>query len=335
MTPAGAVTEASEGVVALLLDDLAPPRLGTFLKGARKQGSLTRREVAGRVGTTSAELRRYERGDAPVPAHVIAALAECYGPDLTAQFATRVPLVVDANRMVAGADVAPLDVEGDDEELKQYAQLVQRVRRAQPGEPIGLRAGDLVALSRALGHDTDHIEARIVELLGCTEREARSLHGEIVRRKLVVPVAGLVAGLAVVTGVGVAAAATSPNLPGHAQHVATEPITAAVPTTAPPPSVTPPPATGPTDVAAPMTAATPTTAAPTEPPATPDVVPTTQAPTAEAPTTPAPAPTEAQSSDAPTTDGPAAATAPVHPVITTDTTPMSIPAHETVTVIQP
>src|SRR5580704_6519120 len=78
MTPADAVTEASEGVVALLLDDLAPPRLGTFLKGARKQGSLTRREVARRVGTTPAELRRYERGDTPVPADVIAALAECY-----------------------------------------------------------------------------------------------------------------------------------------------------------------------------------------------------------------------------------------------------------------
>jgi len=328
MTPTGAVTEASEGVVALLLDDLAPPRLGTFLKGARKQRSLTRREVAGRVGTTSAELRQYERGDVAVPAHVIAALAECYGPALTAQFATRVPLIVDADRIVAGADVAPLDVEGD--ELERYAQLVQRVRHAQPGDPIALRAADLVALSRALGHDSDHIEARIVELLGCTQREARSLHREIVRRKLVVPVAGLVTGLAVVTGVGVAAATTGPNRPDPSPPAATQPAGPIGPAQ----GVAAPSGTGatgapdvPTTVAG---SASRTTAAPSEPAAAHDVAPS-ETPTTEPATTDAPAP-----SDPPSSDSPAAAPVPVpHPVITTDTTPMSIPAHESVTIIQP
>ena len=48
---------ARPGVVALLLDDLAPPRLGTLLRAARKQRGLTRRDVASRVGTTP--------GDAP------------------------------------------------------------------------------------------------------------------------------------------------------------------------------------------------------------------------------------------------------------------------------
>jgi len=68
--------ESQEAVVALLLDDLAPPRLGSLLRGARKRGDMTRREVAARVGTTTSQLRRYERGDAPVPARVIASLAE-------------------------------------------------------------------------------------------------------------------------------------------------------------------------------------------------------------------------------------------------------------------
>jgi transcriptional regulator with XRE-family HTH domain len=317
MTPLSEVTDASDGVVALLLDDLAPPRLGTLLKGARKQGSRSRREVAGRTGTTPGELRRYERGDTPVPAHVIAALAECYGADLTSQLATRSPIDIDAKRIVVGTEVALLEADGD--VLQVYADLVQRVRYSQPGDPIALRAGDLVALSRALGHDTDVIEARIVELLGCTQREARSLHAEILRRKLVVPVAGLVTGLAVVTGVGVAAAATGSSHPAPAHHATTNTAGATTHTVSPPPSTAAPTSVPPTTEAP---AAPPTTAAPIE------ATTTVDAPTIERPST-----TQAPEPEAPTAS-PAVAPLPV-PVITTDTTPMSIPTHETVTIIQP
>jgi transcriptional regulator with XRE-family HTH domain len=326
MTQLRDVADASEGVVALLLDDLAPPRLGTLLKGARKRGALTRREVAGRVGTTTAELRRYERGDTPVPAHVIAALAECYGADLTAQFATRSPLIIDANRIVAGSDVAVLDDDSDDDVLEKYAHLLGRVRHSQPGDPIALRARDLVALSRALGHDTDHIEARIVELLGCSDREARSLHAEMLRRKLVVPVAGLVTGLAVVTGIGVAAAATGPSHAPPAHHATAPPAPTTTPQTAAPPSTVAAPSTT-TDVTSTPAPAPPTTEthAPTQSAGPADVAPPTEPPTTDgAPTT-----TETPHSTA------AAPAALPRPVITTDTTPMSIPANETVTIIQP
>jgi transcriptional regulator with XRE-family HTH domain len=312
MTPLSDVTEAPDGVVALLLDDLAPPRLGTLLRGARKRSSLSRREVAARTGTTPGEIRGYERGDAPVPARVIAALAECYGAHLTAQLATRVPFAADTTQIVVGSEVDPLDLDGDEDVLQKYARLVQRVRHAQPGEPIALRSDDLVALSRALGHDPEQVEARIVELLGCTDREARSLHAEMLRRKLVVPVAGLVTGLAVITGVGVAAAATSH---AGAAHPTTPPASAAPAPTSPTPPTTAAPAPAPPVTDAPAAVAapeTPTTEAPAPP--------TTEAP----PTTQAPAPASA----------PAAAPEP-KPVITTDTTPMSVPAHETVTIIQP
>src|SRR3954453_8855729 len=196
--------ESSAGVVALLLDDLAPPRLGTLLRGARKARGLTRREVAGRVGTTAGELRRYERGDAPVPPSLVASLAECYGEAMTDQLATRAPVQVDERRVVVGDEVGSLETTEDEEVLRKYVELVARVRQAQPGEPIALRADDLVALSSAIGQDTEHVEARIVELLGCTPREAHSLHSEMLRRKLVLPVAGFVAGLAIIGGGGVA-----------------------------------------------------------------------------------------------------------------------------------
>jgi hypothetical protein len=50
--------ESSAGVVAILLDDLAPPRLGTLLRGARRERGLTRREVADRVGPISSPSSR-------------------------------------------------------------------------------------------------------------------------------------------------------------------------------------------------------------------------------------------------------------------------------------
>ena len=309
--------ETSSGVVALLLDDIAAPRLGTLLRAARKQRSLTRRDVANRVDTTAGELRRYERGDAPVPPSLVAQLAECYGEDLTAQFTTRAPVQVEGRQLMVGSQTRELPSTATDDVLGTYVAIVARLRRSQPGAPIALRADDVVALSSALGLGAEQVESRIVELLGCTPHEAHSLHSEMLRRKLVVPVAGLVAGLAVVTGVGVGVASASTNTPAPpAAHSAPAPATHvdAVPTT-----VAPAPTTPVTAAPAPTPAAPPSTVAPAPDPA----------PVAE----PAAAPT-------PTTEPAAEETTPaVHPlprpVITTDTTPMSVPPHETVTIIQP
>jgi transcriptional regulator with XRE-family HTH domain len=295
--------EASAGVVALLLDDLAPPRLGTLLRGARKAHGLSRREVAHRVGASPAELRRYERGEDPVPPSLVAELAECYGSALTDQLATRAPIEIDDHRMVVGDEVGTLVGASDGELLGKYVQLVSRVRQSRPGEPIALRADDVVALSAAIGQDPMHVESRIVELLGCTPYEAKSLHAEMLRRKLVVPVAGLVAGLAIVGSVGLASASNPAPANGPAPAETVE-------------HVTPEPASH--DVAA------PTTTVP---------APTTTVPT---PTTEAPPPTVAP--PAPDVDEPdeteAAAEPNAHPVITPDTTPMGIPPNETVTIIQ-
>jgi transcriptional regulator with XRE-family HTH domain len=312
--------ESSAGVVAILLDDLAPPRLGTLLRGARRDRGLSRREVADRVGTTTSDMRRFERGDTPVPPHLVAEFAECYGSALTAQLATRAPIQVDSQRMVVGDEIATFESADGDEVLTKYVELVARLRNSQPGEPIALRTDDLVALSNAIGRHTEDVEARIVEVLGCTPREAHSLHAEMLRRKLVLPVAGLVAGLAIVTGVGVASASNPPSAPTvpttdtavHQTVPVSHDIPAPAPTTqAPPPTTRPAPR--------PVTQPTPTTAAPPEThtdvsePTAPPVAPEERAPEEPAP----------------------AAEPDAHPVVTPDTTPMSIPPNETVTIIQP
>ncbi len=142
--------ETSAGVVALLLDDLAPPRLGTLLRGARRTRGLSRREVAHRVGTTPAELRRYERGDAPVPPSLVADLAECYGSALTDQLATRAPIAVDDGRMVVGDAVAAIDTDDADAVLAKYVDLVSAsaARAARRADRVAHRRS-----GRAVGCD--------------------------------------------------------------------------------------------------------------------------------------------------------------------------------------
>jgi transcriptional regulator with XRE-family HTH domain len=306
--------ESSPGVVALLLDDLAPPRLGTLLRAARKHAGSTRREVAQRIGTTPSDLRRYERGDTPVPPRLIPALAECYGEELTAQLATRAPIELDERRIVVGTESRALESDDADELLGQYVEIVSRLRQAPPGEPIALRADDLVALSNALGQDSAHVEARIVDMLGCTPYEAHSLHSEMLRRKLVLPLAGLVAGIAMVSGAGMASAsagaqAPAPDAVGHvaAAHIAAGHIAAGNVVTA---VVAPSPTT--------VVVKQPETVESSSPDAT------TETPPAEAP-----AP---EVSDAPVAE--AQATTPP-PVIEPDDTPMGIPDNESVTIIQP
>jgi transcriptional regulator with XRE-family HTH domain len=322
--------DSSPGVVALLLDDIAPPRLGTLLRAARKQRSLTRREVASRVDTTPSALRRYERGDAPVPPSLVAQLAECYGEDLAAQFATRAPLQLDTNSIVVGNEAEELESTDSDEVLGTYVAIVARLRRSQPGTPIALRADDVVALSSALGQPSEHVEQRIVEMLGCTPHEAHSLHAEMLRRKLVVPVAGLVTGLAVITGVGVgvgvanaAASSPTPASPTQPQVVRVFDVT---PTAS---EVAATRATLPADTE-------PATPAP-KPVATVPVVASTPAPEPAATPAPEPAATPAAAPAATPEAAPAEPAAkPVpRPVIEPDDTPMSVPPHETVTIIQP
>ncbi len=306
---------APDAVVALLLDDLPPPRLGTLLRLARKRLGLTRRDVANRIGTTATLLRRYERGDSPVPPTLIATLAECYGDALTAQLATRRAPHVEANRLVVGSEVRALDAPSAHEVLTQYVDIVSRLRRARPGEPIALRADDLVALSGALEMSTEQVEARITEILGCSRLEAHSLHSEMLRRKLVLPVAGLAASLAVVAGVTLTAS-TEPT-DGHAPATPIATVLSKADTVMPTADAAAP-------ATAPTTTAPPSTPGPTHEPAPAPVAPAVT-PAAPATTAPVPAPAAA----------PEPAAAPRPPVITPDTTPMSIPPNETVTIIDP
>ena len=258
-------------VVALLLDDAMPAeRLGALLRAARKRRGLNRKQAAAAAGTTAAKLRSYERGDKPCPARVCAQLAECYGDDLTAHVPLRVAPVIDNRRVAIGAVEQPVGP-GSGDVIAGYVDIVQRLRNSGQGDPLALRTVDIVALAGALGFDRDEIEERIASVLGCSRTEASRLHNELLRRKVILPVAGLAAGMAAFAGVAYASQspASSPT------NIRTQSVVAAVPattsTTVAPKPVAPKPKVTPTTVTTPTTTTpvaqvsqvtTPTTEAP-------------------------------------------------------------------------
>ncbi len=229
-------------IVALLLDDAMPPgRLGELLRAARKRRGWKRKQAAARAGTTAEKLRAYERGTRRIPAEVCARLADCYGEHLIAHITPREPLDVSA---VTAAG-------GEDDTLADFVYLVRRLRRAKAGEPLPLRAADVAALASALDADPETIELRIMDVLGCSPEEASSLHRELLRRRIVLPVAGLAASVVAIAGVQAAQAATDrPVRLAVTSAEVTAPPTTGI-TLAPPTTIAVPPRTTSTTRAAP------------------------------------------------------------------------------------
>lgn len=215
-------------VVALLLDDaMTPARLGKLLRDARKRRGWTRQQAAKAAGIKPGRLRDYERGAKDIPAPVCERLAEEYGDDLAAHVPVRVPLRADADWLVVGPYEDPLMTGSPDEVIRDYITIVKRLRKAKGGAPLALRAGDLVTLAAALGTERDDIEARIAEALGCSREEARALHREMLRRRVVLPVAGLAAGVAAMASVAYAQPSTpsTGTAPQHNEVLAASTVT--------------------------------------------------------------------------------------------------------------
>jgi hypothetical protein len=57
-----------------------------------------------------------------------------------------------------------------------------------------LRADDLTVLAVALGSDPDDVAQHVAAVVGCTRAEAAALHDEVLRRRVLVPAAGLAIG---------------------------------------------------------------------------------------------------------------------------------------------
>ncbi len=211
--------------------------------------------------------------------------------------------------------------------MTSYAAVLRAVRNAKPGQGVQLRQSDLERLALAVGSDGHDVEAKIRALLGCTAVEAKRVHLELVKRRLLRPVAMLAVGTAIVWGPAAAASGDRPTL-GEFQPV--ESTIAEVETGTGPQMTGGAPLPGiPAEAVATITTVTPTTVATTSATLPAADFPDPVLPTIDVP--PAVAPVEA---DAPAVPG-AASDDSSDPAETrsTDAPDVGIPAGETPTVI--
>ena len=163
-----------------------------------------RRDAAGRVGLKTAALRNYERGSEPVPDDVAGRLADAYDCDVSTLLPNRdvAPVILEPGYLRVGPASKTLrsDDPHPDEVLKGYLSLLYDMRDLKPGTRIPLRDHDLDALAEALGGTSDAIEARLIELMHVTRDEAAAMTATLLRRRFVVPAAGLIFGAGLLTG---------------------------------------------------------------------------------------------------------------------------------------
>lgn len=278
------------GVVGPGGEAVPPARLGRLLHAARRRRGLTLRSAARQTGIARPTLAAYERGVATAPEEHLAALAATYGGSVEGLFGGRDVVRVDGARISAGGRVRVLASQAGDAVLGGYVELIRELRGARPGDSLPLRTADLEALAVAIGSDVEDVEARIVEILGCTPEQAAVIHRELLSRRVLRPVAGVALGAAAVAGLTLPQFDRSPTQPQlvevEAAPVTTTDTAATSTTTAP----APPPTTTPTS---PPETTPPAPTAPAPPPTAPAAPPATMAsppPTATPVTTAAPAP---------------------------------------------
>jgi hypothetical protein len=163
--------------------------------------------VSARTGIDIDSIEAVEAGWRLIGEDEIELLAVTYGVEADSLVPPRTPVEVDrAARTLrvgehevsfAGADVDP---------LSSYLTMIYALRDAPRGSRIPLRDEDLDALSALVGDDPVDIESRLIELMGCTRTEAKSLRVILLRRRVLASAAGLVLGLTV-AGTGFADAA--------------------------------------------------------------------------------------------------------------------------------
>ncbi|HTL84267.1 MAG TPA: helix-turn-helix transcriptional regulator [Acidimicrobiia bacterium] len=255
----------TDDVVALLLgDELPAERLGEIMRASRKRKGWKRKHVAELLDISARRLRAYEDGTQPIPGEVCERLVDLYGDHVAANVSRREAPRIDGGWLVVGDEHHALPAVNVTDVVASYADVLQRVRQASPGEAVPLRAADLAALSAALDTDADTIERRIMDALGCTREEARTLHRELLRRRVMLPVAGLAMGIVAFAGLQAAAAnnsdPTTPAAPAQHGPVVAAPTSTIARTQPTTPPTTPPTTTAPTThapVAAPVPATAP------------------------------------------------------------------------------
>ena len=83
----------------------------------------------------------------------------------------------------------------NDTVLGAYIGMVRRLRGLRPDQDVKVRQEDLEALGEALDVDDEELEERLVRVIGMSRTQAAAVRAQLLRRRLAVPMVGMLAGL--------------------------------------------------------------------------------------------------------------------------------------------
>src|SRR5215211_4630124 len=174
-------------------------RVGWLVARARAVAGITDRDLASSLGLPVRMVRRWERGDLVPTDDEVEAIAAACGTRLTELLPRRSSVSYDAStgimRMGEQAVALPGNMLDNDTVLGAYIGMVRRQRGLRPDQDVKVRQEDLEALGEALDLDDDELEERLVRVIGMSRSQAAAVRAQLLRRRLAVPMVGMLAGL--------------------------------------------------------------------------------------------------------------------------------------------
>lgn len=152
------------------------------------------RQSEGRFTLT--QLEDAESGRLALDDRALAGLIEVYGVELGELIPERARLVIDLDegRIAAATGSEDLeDTSSAEHVLVRYLGLVYALRGVPVGTPIKLRDLDVAVLAHALELRAVDVEVRLQDLMAASSPEVKR-HARLFRRRLLVPMAGVMLG---------------------------------------------------------------------------------------------------------------------------------------------
>jgi transcriptional regulator with XRE-family HTH domain len=177
-------------------------RVGALVARARRTSGLTQRDLASRVRVHVRAVREWERGERVPTDDQVEAIAHACGLQLIDLFPRRGEVTYDPDtgvmRLGDASMVLSTATRDNDDVLAAFLVLVREQRHVAPNRDVAVRVDDLEALAEALDLDDEELEERLVRVIGLTRRQAAAVRAQLLRRRLTVGVAGMLAGISLV-----------------------------------------------------------------------------------------------------------------------------------------
>jgi transcriptional regulator with XRE-family HTH domain len=188
---------------------LVPPvRLGRLLRDTREAQGESIPALVRRSGLAYDDewFERLESGGVALDEALVRWVGALYGIGASEIVPARSQLVIDLDEglIAVGARRVPLPntpgtTTNAESLLGNYLGLVYLLRDLPPGTPIPMREVDIAVLAQALQRDDRDVRTALARLIS-SDRDGLVLRSSSLRRRVVVPVAGILVGLTAVGG---------------------------------------------------------------------------------------------------------------------------------------